>query len=261
MRFAFISSKTGHYPVAWMCRRLRVSRSGYYAWQRREPSARARRDLYLTLRIRALFEEFDGTYGSPRLHDELIAQGESVSRKRVIRIMQHEGLCAHVPKKIRRTTDSNHDRPVADNTVNRNFNPAGPNQLWAADLSYIRTWQGWVYLAVVLDLYSRRVVGWATADHMRTELPLAALHMAIDRRQPPAGLVHHSDRGSQGGFKWSSQHLDGEVPRCKTRSDENQTARAAHECTRLGGHQLRGGKTNSSFGRRLQQGSRVRTRL
>jgi len=180
-----------------MCRRLRVSRSGYYAWRRRKPSARAQRDLYLTVRIRALFEEFDATYGSPRIYDELVAEGEAVSRKRVIRIMQQEDLCAHVPKKFRRTTDSNHDRPVAENTVNRDFNPAGPNQLWAADLSYIRTWQGWVYLAVVLDLYSRRVVGWATAEHMRTELPLTALQMAIDHRRPLAGLVHHSDRGSQ----------------------------------------------------------------
>ncbi len=197
MRFQFISSKTGQYPVAWMCRRLRVSRSGYYAWGCRMPSARSQRDAYLTVRIRALFEEFDGTYGSPRIYDELVAKGEPVSRKRVIRIMQQEGLCAHVPRKFRKTTDSNHERPIAENTVNRNFNPAEPNQLWASDISYVRTWQGWVYLAVVLDLYSRRVVGWATAEHMRTELPLEALQLAIATRQPPAGLVHHSDRGSQ----------------------------------------------------------------
>ena len=197
MRFQFISTKTGQYPVAWMCRRLRVSRAGYYAWRCRKPSARAQRDGYLTVRIRALFEAFDGTYGSPRIHDELVAQGHAVSRKRVIRIMQQEDLCAHLPRKFRKTTDSNHNQPVAENIVNRNFTPAEPNQLWASDISCVRTWQGWVYLAVVLDLYSRRVVGWATADHMRTELPLEALRMAIATRRPSAGLIHHSDRGSQ----------------------------------------------------------------
>lgn len=197
MRFHFISTKTDQFPVVWMCRHLRVSRSGYYAWLHRKPSARALRDVYLTARIRALFEEYDQTYGSPRIYDELKAAGECVGRRRVIRLMQQEGLCAHVPRRFRKTTDSDHDFAIAPNSVNRDFSPEAPNQLWATDISYIRTWQGWVYLAVVIDLYSRRVVGWSIANHMRTELPLDALKLAMELRLPGAGLVHHSDRGSQ----------------------------------------------------------------
>lgn len=180
-----------------MCRQLRVSRSGYYAWLHRKPSARALRDVYLTTRIRALFKEYKQTYGSPRIHDELKTAGECVGRRRVIRLMQQEGLSARLPKQFKNTTDSNHDFGIAPNTVNRNFSPEAPNQLWATDISYLKTWQGWGYLAVVIDLYSRRVVGWSIANHMRTELPLDALKMAMELRLPEPGLVHHSDRGSQ----------------------------------------------------------------
>ncbi len=148
VRFRFISSKTGQHPVAWMCRLLRVSRSGFYAWRCRGPSLRAQRDAYLTVRIRAIFEQFEHTYGSPRIYDELVDANEAVSRKRVVRIMQQEGLCALVPRRYRKTTDSNHDQPIAPNVVNRDFNPTLPNQVWASDISYVRTWQGWVYLAV-----------------------------------------------------------------------------------------------------------------
>ena len=180
-----------------MCRRLRVSRSGYYAWRVRKPSERASRDVYLTARIRAIFEEFDRTYGSPRILDELKAAGERIGRGRVIRIMQQEGLCAHLPKKFRKTTDSNHCFNIAPNLVNRDFHPEAPNKLWAGDISYVKTWAGWSYLAVVIDLYSRRVVGWAVANHMRTDLPLDALKMAMRLRKSGKGLVFHSDRGSQ----------------------------------------------------------------
>jgi len=197
VRFHFISTKTGQYPVAWMCRQLRVSRSGYYAWSHRKPSARKQRDAYLAARIRALFAEFEKTYGSPRIHDELKAAGECVGRRRVIRLMQQEGLCAHVPRRFKKTTDSKHDFAVAPNHVNRDFAPAATDKLWAADISYVRTWSGWVYLAVVIDLYSRRVVGWSVADHMRTELPLDALRKAVALRRPGHKLTHHSDRGSQ----------------------------------------------------------------
>ena len=197
MRFHYISTKTSQYPVAWMCCLLRVSRSGYYAWRSRRPSARENRDVYLTAVIRALFEEFKHSYGSPRIHDELKAAGESVGRRRVIRLMQQEGLCALLPRRFRKTTDSNHDYEIAPNTVDRDFSPEAPNKLWAVDISYVKTWLGWAYLAVVIDLYSRRVVGWSVADHMRTEMTLEALQMAIDLRNPGDGLLHHSDRGSQ----------------------------------------------------------------
>ncbi len=180
-----------------MCRQLRVSRSGYYAWRVRKPSARAQRDVYLTACIRAFFEASKQTYGSPRILLDLQEAGEQVGRRRVMRLMRQEGLCAHLPKRFRKTTDSEHDFETAPNSVDRDFNPAEPDKLWAVDISYVRTWAGWVYLAVVIDLYSRRVVGWSLADHMRTELPLTALKNAIRLRCPDEGLVHHSDRGSQ----------------------------------------------------------------
>jgi len=197
VRFHFIGSKVGQYPVAWMCRQLRVSRSGYYAWRDRKPSAQKERDVYLAAHIHAFFEASNQTYGSPRILLDLQEAGECVGRRRVMRLMRQEGLCAHLPKRFRKTTDSEHNYEVAPNTVDRNFTPSDSDKLWAVDISYVRTWAGWVYLAVVIDLYSRRVVGWSLADHMRTELPLAALKHAIELRRPKAGLVHHSDRGSQ----------------------------------------------------------------
>ena len=121
--------------------------------------------------------------------------------------MRDDNLTGQAPRRFRKTTDSAHNLPIAKNVVERNFNPEGPNHVWASDITYIRTWAGWLYLAVVIDLFSRRVVGWAIADHMRTELVLDALMMAIEQRRPNAGLVHHSDRGSQGGFKGSSQRF------------------------------------------------------
>ncbi len=197
MRYRFIGSKVGQYPVAWMCRQLRVSRSGYYAWRDRKPSAREVRDVYLAARIRAFFEASNETYGSPRILLDLRDAGECVGRRRVMRLMREEQLCAHLPKRFRKTTDSDHDYEIAPNSVDRDFSPPAPNLLWAVDISYVRTWAGWVYLAVVIDLYSRRVIGWSLADNMRTELPLTALREAMALRQPGEGLVHHSDRGSQ----------------------------------------------------------------
>jgi len=208
VRFHFIGSKVGQYPVAWMCRQLRVSRSGFYAWRDRKPSAREERDVFLTARIRAFFEASEQTYGSPRILLDLQGEGQRVGRRRVMRLMRQEGLCAHLPKRFRKTTDSDHDSPIAPNLVNRDFSPEAPNQLWAVDISYVRTWAGWVYLAVVLDLYSRRVVGWSLANHMRTELPLVALKSAIELRHPPKGLVHHSDRGSQYASNDYQEFLD-----------------------------------------------------
>jgi transposase InsO family protein len=197
MRFSFIEAQKAVFPINLMCKVLEVTRSGYYAWRAREESEHSRRDRELTVKIRAFHEQSRRTYGSPRIHADLKEDGEAVGRKRVARIMQQEGLSGQAPRAFRKTTDSKHNLPVADNIVDRNFDPEAPNQVWAADISYVRTWEGWLYLAVVLDLYSRRVVGWAVADHMRTELALDALMMAFDQRQPPTGLTHHSDRGSQ----------------------------------------------------------------
>tara|TARA_R110000868_G_scaffold213269_1_gene463316 strand:+ start:327 stop:1067 length:741 start_codon:yes stop_codon:yes gene_type:complete len=151
----------------------------------------------LATRIRAFFEASRRTYGSPRILLDLQEAGDRVGRRRVMRLMRQEKLCAHLSRRFRKTTDSAHDAKVAPNTVDRDFSPIAANKLWAVDISYVRTWSGWVYLAVVIDLYSRRVVGWSLADHMRTELPLNALKSAIALRHPGKGLVQHSDRGSQ----------------------------------------------------------------
>src|SRR4030088_2203369 len=150
-----------------------------------------------------------GRYGSPRVHAELRAQGRGVSRGRIERLMRRHGIRAIMarPRRVR-TTDSRHEFPIAPNLLERNFTAAAPNRIWLADITYVETDQGWLYLATVMDLYSRRIVGWAMDDHLRADLPLAALKMAISAQRPGAGLIHHSDRGVQGGFKRSSQHLD-----------------------------------------------------
>jgi transposase InsO family protein len=197
MRFAFIDAEKAVFPVAKLCRVLRVTRSGYHAWRARSESKRAQRDRALGVKIRAAHNASRGVYGSPRIYRDLKEDREKVGRKRVARIMRENGISGQSPRRFRRTTDSAHELPVACNLVKRDFASEAPDQLWAADISYVRTWEGWLYLAVVIDLFSRRVVGWAAADHMRTELPLEALQMAICHRRPERGLVHHSDRGSQ----------------------------------------------------------------
>lgn len=174
-----------------------MSRSGYYAWRSRPESERRKEDRRLLHQIRTIHRESRKAYGSPRIHAELQEAGEHVSRKRVARLMKEDGIVVRPKKRFRKTTDSEHDQPVAQNLLNRNFDVEAPNLVWAADITYIWTAAGWLYLAVVLDLFSRKVVGWAIDDHMRTELPLRALDMAIQRRDPGPNLLHHSDRGSQ----------------------------------------------------------------
>jgi len=180
-----------------MCRVLDVSRSGLYAWLRRGRSARDRADAALRGKIHALHTASRGTYGSPRVHRGLRREGTRVGRKRVERIMKRDGLRGRVRRRFRRTTDSNHRLPVAPNTLNRQFEVDAPDRVWSGDITYIRTIEGWAYLAVILDLHSRLVVGWALADHMRTELVEQALVAALGAREPTADLLHHSDRGSQ----------------------------------------------------------------
>ena len=181
-----------------MCRALEVSKSGYYAWHKREPSARAQQNAELLTKIAEIHKESRGSYGSPRVHAELAALGFDVGRHRIARLMREQGIVGRRKPRFRRTTDSNHKLPVADNVLDRNFAADEPDRAWVADITYIWTQQGWLYLAVILDLFSRRVVGWSMADHMRAELVLDALSAALGSRLPAnAGLTFHSDRGSQ----------------------------------------------------------------
>ena len=184
-------------PVERMCRMMAVSVSGYYAWKERRPSLHQCYDVVLSAYIRAQFASSNQTYGAPRMHAELCEEGLVVGRHRVARLMRENGLKAHQKRRFKKTTDSHHDCPIAFNILDQNFACDGPDQKWGADISYIWTAEGWLYLAIVLDLYSRRIVGWATSDRLKKGLALKALSQAILIRQPSTGLIHHSDRGSQ----------------------------------------------------------------
>jgi transposase InsO family protein len=197
MRYQFIQEHQQQFPIRVQCRVLNVSASGFYAWRQRPSSPRVQANQHLSVQIRAVYQENRCAYGSPRIHLELQAQGTRCSEKRVARLMQAEGLRARVPRAFKVTTDSAHGWPVAANLLGRQFQVAKPNQVWCSDITYIATAQGWLYLAVVLDLYSRRVVGWALRPRLERELVCAALEMAKGRRGEVAGLLHHSDRGSQ----------------------------------------------------------------
>jgi transposase InsO family protein len=198
MRFRLIEDHRDVWPVRVMCDALSVSPSGFYAWRSRPEGPRKIANRELLADIRRVHAEHRGRYGAPRIHAELRAQGQSVSRKRVERVMRRHGIRAQVPRRYRVcTTDSKHSLPIAANLLDRNFVADRPDRVWLADITYIPTGEGWLYLAVILDLFSRKVVGWAMRDHMRAELTIAALTMAIQRRRPVPGLTHHSDRGSQ----------------------------------------------------------------
>lgn len=184
------------YAIATMCRVLEVSTSGYWAWRRRPRSAQARANAQLTMRIRAIHEQSRQSYGAPRIHAELLAEGMRVGRKRVARLMAAAGLYGVSRRKWITTTVRDRAARPAPDLVARNFTATEPDQLWVADITYIPTWAGFLYLAVVLDAFSRRVVGWAMETHLRTELVLAALNMALSQRRPIA-VIHHSDQGTQ----------------------------------------------------------------
>ncbi len=197
MTFEFIHQERDNFPIAMLCRVLEVSRSGYYKWCRAVPSERAQADAKLKPKVAAFHAASGGTYGSPRIHADLIEEGIEVGRGRVARLMREMGLSAVPKRRFRRTTDSRHDLGFAPDLVLRQFNPSEPNRVWASDISYLWTDEGWAYLAVVIDLFSRRVVGWAVAEHMRAELVLEALDRALSTRATVGGVIHHSDRGSQ----------------------------------------------------------------
>jgi putative transposase len=195
-RYRFIVVEKAHYSVAQLCRVLQVAASGYYAWRYRQPSQRAQANAALTEQIRAVHERSRCTYGAPRVHAELLARQQRVSRKRVARLMREAGLVGRPPRRFRRTTVADPKVQVED-LVQRSFSAAAPDQKWFGDITYVRTWEGWLYLAVILDAYSRKVVGWAMADHLRTELATGALEMALRTRRPKPGLICHTDRGVQ----------------------------------------------------------------
>jgi len=197
VKFEFIEAEKAHFPVDFMCQQLGVSRSGYYAWKERPESARHKADRALAEEVAAVHQESRGRYGSPRVHAELRARGRRVSRKRVARLMGQQRLAARKRRRFVQTTDSRHAQPVAPNLLERNFSPGQPNCTWATDITYVWTRQGWLYLAVVMDLFSRMIVGWAMSEHIDRHLVLNALDMALKGRQPAQGLLHHSDRGSQ----------------------------------------------------------------
>ena len=198
MRFAFIAVEKASFPVRLLCRVLEVSRAGFYAWHHRAPALHTQADERLGLEIAAIHAESRRRYGSPRVHAELGARGYRTSRKRVARLMRQRGLAGRRRRRFRATTDSRHTLPVAPNVLDRQFVQPAPDVAWVTDITYILTGEGWLYLAVILDLCSRLVVGWAVSERITRELTLSALDMALVRRRGPLhGLVHHSDRGSQ----------------------------------------------------------------
>ncbi len=196
-RYRFIRAERANYPVVILCRVLGVARSAYYAWARRGVSARATADEVLATQIAVVHARSRRTYGAPRVHAELRAQGVRCARKSVARLMRAAGLVGCHRRRRARTTVADPAHTPAPNLVARDFTAPAPDRLWIGDITYVATREGWLYLAVLLDAHSRRVVGWAMADHLRTELALDALTMALRARRPGAGLVHHSDRGSQ----------------------------------------------------------------
>jgi putative transposase len=197
MRFRFIRAEKARYPVSVLCRVLRVSRSGFYAWLRCPEPARKLRDRKLLTLIREVFEISRKTYGSPRIFEELRARDVPCSRRTIERLMREAGITPPRRRKFRKTTDSDHPYVTASNLLERDFSSPAPDCHWSTDITYVWTAEGWLYLAVVMDLFSRKIVGWSMRKTLARELVLSALHMALHGRDPGAGLIHHSDRGSQ----------------------------------------------------------------
>jgi len=196
VKFAFVLAEKAFYTITMLCRVLEVSRSGFHAWRKRRPAPRVGSDAVLAAHVAAVHKRSRSTYGSPRVHAELRAKGVRVGKKRVERLMRENGLEARRKRRFRKTTDSKHAHPIAPNVVARRFRVSAPNRVWATDVTAIWTHEGWLYLAVMLDLYSRRVVAWAVSANNDTLLALDALRAGLRARRPDAGLVHHSDRGS-----------------------------------------------------------------
>jgi putative transposase len=209
MRYDFIEAHRERWPVRLMCRLLLVSPGGYYDWRGRPQSDRAEKRDALVVAIKAVHAEVKARYGSPRVHAELAARGTPCCVNTVARLMRREGIAAKTKRKFRVTTDSNHDRPVAENVLDRRFEPVAPDRAWTADITYVATGEGWLYLAAVEDLHSRRIVGWSMSSRIDSRLVVDAMEMALAGRRPGEGLVAHSDRGSQ----YASEHYQGVLAR------------------------------------------------
>ena len=197
MKFIFIREHAEQFPIRTMCRVLDVSRGGYYGWLKRPESLRSRDDRRLKVEIRTIYEKNKCRYGSPRVHRTLRHRGTVCGKNRVARLMREDGLRARSRRKFKATTDSNHRHPVAPNLLNRQFDVSALDTVWLGDITYIPTGEGWLYLAVLMDLASRRIVGWSMSERIKGELTLQALDSAVQRRRPKPGLLHHSDQGSQ----------------------------------------------------------------
>ncbi len=202
MRYQFIQDHSQQWPIRLMCRTLEVSTGGYYEWRHRPASPTQERRDALVAEIKTIHHDVKARYGSPRIHAELVARGRPCSLHTVAKLMSRAGVAAKTKRKFRCTTDSNHELPVAENIVDRQFEPPAPNQTWTADITYIPTREGWLYLAVVEDLHSRQIVGWSMSERIDSRLVVDALAMAVARRLPGEDLVSHSDRGSQ----YASEH-------------------------------------------------------
>jgi putative transposase len=209
MRYDFVERHRGRWPVRLMCLVLRVSPGGYYDWRGRPQSARAQRREGLVVAIKAVHGEVKARYGSPRIHAEPVARGEPCCVNTVARLMRRAGIAAKTKRKFRITTDSNHGRPVAENVLDRQLEPKAANRAWTADITYVATGEGWLYLAAVEDLHSRRIAGWSMGSRIDSRLVVDALEMALAGRRPGAGLVAHSDRGS----RYASEHYQGVLAR------------------------------------------------
>ncbi len=197
MRYAFIEAHRAMWRLPAMCEALAVSKSGYFAWRAGREAPRRSRDRALSVHIQAIHQQSRKTYGSPRIHHELKEQGMAVGKKRVARLMKAAGIAVLPLRRFVTTTDSDHEQPIAPNVLEQDFSASAPNERWVTDITYIPTDEGWLYLAAIMDLHSRRIVGWAMEATMHSSLVLKALDMAVTNRRPSAGLIHHSDRGSQ----------------------------------------------------------------
>jgi len=197
VKYAWIVENRDSFPIARMCHALGVSPSGYYAWRKREPRPQSQRREKIARAAVEAYQESDGVYGYRKVHDDLIEQEVECCRETVRKILHEQGLFSRTKRKFVVTTDSQHTMPVAENLLDRQFEATGPNQKWAADITYLATDEGWLYLAVVMDLFSRRIIGWSMSESLQSQLVLDALMMATVARKPDGDLLHHSDRGSQ----------------------------------------------------------------
>jgi putative transposase len=263
MKHLLIDEEKSHHTISRLCRALGVTRAGYYAHKTRPTSRRRMEDAHLKELIEKAFADSHQTYGAPRIHAELVlAHGLCISRKRVARLMRELEMAGVSRRKGRgRRRKLAPETAAAPDLVRRNFNASSPNELWVADITYVPTWEGWLFLAVVTDVFTKRIVGWSMRNDITAEVVVDALGMAATMQRPGPDLVHHSDRGAQGEFKRSSQHLDTEELRWGQEDVGEAVVRCVRRCVHLAGLPAGVGSTSSGSGSRSLAGCRARTRL